>query len=72
MMMIYNVYIMMMIIYYPYIMIMMIIFYAYIKVADCSRGRPEGSFFNSYYTKVQGRVLLLSQDCSTLPLIRIL
>ena len=22
------------------------------KVGDCSRGRPEGSLFNSYYTKV--------------------
>ena len=27
---------------------------------------------DSYHTEVQGRVLLLSQDCSTLPLIRIL
>ena len=32
----------------------------------------KGSFFNSYYTVVQGRELLLSLDCSTLPLIRIL
>ena len=22
------------------------------KVVDCSRGQPEGSFFNSYYTEV--------------------
>ena len=47
--------------------------YIYIsKVADHSRGWPEGSFFNSYYTKVLGRVLLLSPDCSTLPLIHTL
>ena len=31
--------------------------------------RPKGSFFNSYYTEVYGRVLLLSLDYSTLPLI---
>ena len=37
-----------------------------------SRGRPEGSLFNSNYTEVWGRALLLSQDCSTLPLIRTL
>ena len=36
------------------------------------RGRPEGSLFNSYNTKVQGRALLLPLDCSTLPLIRTL
>ena len=30
-----------------------------------SQGRPEGSLFNSYYTEVLGRVLLLSLDCST-------
>ena len=40
------------------------------KVGDCSQGRPEGSLFNSYYTDVLGRALLLSLDCSTLPLIR--
>ena len=28
-----------------------------------SRGRPEGSLFNSYYTEVSGRALLLSLDC---------
>ena len=36
------------------------------KVGNCSRGRPEGSLFNSYYTKVQRRTLLLFLDCSTL------
>ena len=30
---------------------------------------PEGSLFNSYYTEVLGRVLLLSLNCSTLNLI---
>ena len=39
------------------------------KVGDCSRGRLEGSLFNSYNTEVQGRALLLSLDCPTLPLI---
>ena len=39
---------------------------------DRSWGRPEGSLFNSYYTEVWGRVLLLSLDCSTLPLIHTL
>ena len=38
-------------------------------VGDQSRRWPEGSFFNSYYTNVLGRALLLSLDCSTLPLI---
>ena len=42
------------------------------KVGDRSRGRPEGSLFNSYYIDVLGRALLLSLDCSTLPLIRTL
>ena len=42
------------------------------KVDDRSRGQPEGSLFNSYYTEVWGRALLLSLDCSTLPLIRAL
>ena len=41
------------------------------KVGDRSRGRPEGSFFNSYYTEV-GRALPLSLNCTTLPLIRTL
>ena len=42
------------------------------KAGDHSRGWPEGSLFDSYYTKVQGRALLLSLDCSVLPLIRTL
>ena len=42
------------------------------KVSDHSRGRPEGSFFNSYYTESFERALLLFLDCSILPLIRIL
>ena len=37
------------------------------KVVDRCWGRPEGSLFNSYYSEV-----LLSLDCSTLPLIRTL
>ena len=40
------------------------------KVGDRSRERPEGFHFNSYYTAVLGMTLLLSLDCSTLPLIR--
>ena len=35
------------------------------KVVDCSRGEPEGSLLNSYYTEVYGWALLLS---STAPL----
>ena len=42
------------------------------KVGDHSWGWPEGSLFNSFYTEVLGRVLLLSLDCSTLPLIHTL
>ena len=42
------------------------------KVGDRSRGRPEGSLFNSYYTEVQERALLLSLDCFTLPSIHTL
>ena len=42
------------------------------KVGDLSQGRPEGSLFDSYYTDVKGRALLLSLDCSTLLLIRTL
>ena len=34
------------------------------KVGDRSRGQPEGSLFNGFYTE-----LLLSLDCFTLPLI---
>ena len=37
------------------------------KVGDCSQGWPEGSLFNSYFTEVYGRALLLSLDCPTLP-----
>ena len=40
------------------------------KVGGHSRGWPESSLFNSYYT--QGRALLLFLDCSTLPLIHTL
>ena len=39
------------------------------KVGDLNRGQPEGSLFNSYNTELYGRALLLSLDCSTLPLI---
>ena len=34
----------------------------YCKLADCSQGQREGSLFNSYYTKVKERALLLSWD----------
>ena len=42
------------------------------KVGDRSRRLHEGFLFNSYNTKVYGRVLLLSLHCSTIPLIRTL
>ena len=42
------------------------------KVGNLCRGWSEGSLFDSSYTKVQERALLLSLDCSTLPLIPIL
>ena len=42
------------------------------KVGDCSRGRYKSSLFNSYYTEVSGRELLLFLDCSILSLIRTL
>ena len=42
------------------------------KVGDVSRGWPEGSLFDSYYTNVWGRALYLFQDWSTLPLIHTL
>ena len=42
------------------------------KVGDCSRGRPKGFLFNSYYIEVYGRALPLSLDCSTLSLLRTL
>ena len=40
-----------------------------VVVGGRSRGRPEGSLFNIYYTKMLGRALLLSLDCSIIPLI---
>ena len=42
------------------------------KVGNHSQGWPEGSLFNSYYTKVKEKALQLSLDCSTLPLIHTL
>ena len=39
------------------------------KVGNRNWGWPKGSPFNSYYTEVLERVLLLSLDCSTLPFI---
>ena len=39
------------------------------KVGDCSREWPEDSLFNSGNIEMSGRALLLSLDCSTLPLI---
>ena len=39
------------------------------NVGDRSRGRSEGSLFNSYYTEMEGSALLLSLECSTLLLI---
>ena len=42
------------------------------NVGDRSRGRPEGSLFSSYFTEVLKRALLLSLDCSTLPLVIII
>ena len=41
--------------------------YIYIvnKLADGSQGQPECSLFNSFYTEVLERALLLSLDCST-------
>ena len=38
------------------------------KVGNLSRGWPENSLFNSYYTEVLGRALLLFLDCFTLSL----
>ena len=34
------------------------------KVVSLNRGRPEGSVFNTYYTEVYERALLLSMGCS--------
>ena len=39
------------------------------KVIDRSRGRQEGSLFNSYYTELLRRAQLLCLYCFTLPLI---
>ena len=43
-----------------------------VVVDDRSQGGPEGSLFNSYYTEVSGKALLLPSDFSPLPLIRTL
>ena len=50
-------------------MLSKVLFMAWSKVDNLSRGWPEGSLFNSFYTEVLGRALLLSLDCSILPLI---
>ena len=42
------------------------------KLATIVEGGPKGSLLDSYYTKVQVTAQLLSQDFSTLPLIRTL
>ena len=42
------------------------------KVGNRSQWQRKGFLFNTYYTEVLGAVLLLSLDCSTLPLIHIL
>ena len=42
------------------------------KVGDLSRGWPDGSFFNSYYTELYERALLYSLNYSSLFLIRTL
>ena len=42
------------------------------KVGDRSRGWPEGSLFDSYFTKMLGRAQLLSLYCTTLLLIHTL
>ena len=46
--------------------------YVVVVVGNGSQGQPEGSLFNSYYIELYGRVLLLSLERSTLPLIRTL
>ena len=43
-----------------------------VKLATVIKADPSGSLFNSYYTDVLGRALLLSLDCSTLRLIHTL
>ena len=40
-----------------------------VKFATIVEGAPKVPFFNSLYTDVYGRALLLSLDCSTLRLI---
>ena len=56
---------------YIYICMYVCVKYVYkvSKVAERSRGWPEGSFFDSYDTNVEGMAQLLSLDCFTLPLI---
>ena len=57
---------------YIYIYIYIYSIYIYIyksKVDDLCRRWPEGSLFDCYYTKVYRIALLLSLDCSILPLI---
>ena len=44
----------------------------FLKIGDRSRGRPEGSLFDRYYSEVYGRALVISLDCSTLPFIHTL
>ena len=36
------------------------------KAGDRSRGRREGSLFNSYYTEMSGKALFFSLDCPNL------
>ena len=43
--------------------------YTKVNLSPLSQGQLEGSLFNSYYTEVLRRALLLSLDWSTLPLI---
>ena len=71
------IYIYIYIIRYIYIYIYIYNIHSYIiymksKVGDRSWGQTEGSLINSYYTDVLGRVLLFSQDCFILPLMRTL
>ena len=46
-----------------------IMIYKKSKGGNCSRGQFKGFLFNSYYTEVSMKVLLLSLDYSTLPFI---
>ena len=43
-----------------------------VKLVTIVEGDPKAPFSIAYYTKVLGRALLLSRDCSTLSLIRTL